>query len=118
MGQSNIKDWLRRFRSAWASQDPNAAAALFADNAEYWETPFKRLASHDEILREWQPIRDQQDIQLDLEVFSSNGPKHAVLWNLTYQGADGNRRKFAGTYLITLNDQGLCTYFHHTGEAG
>ena len=32
--------WLRGYKSAWEQRDPQAAAALFTDDAEYYWTPF------------------------------------------------------------------------------
>jgi hypothetical protein len=35
-----IEGWLHEYRRAWENRDPVQAAALFADDALYFETPF------------------------------------------------------------------------------
>lgn len=39
MGTSVI-DWLEGYRAAWEERDPDAAAALFTDDASYREQPY------------------------------------------------------------------------------
>ena len=58
--------------------------ALFSDDVEYWETPFQRLGSKDELRQEWQAILGQTDIEITTEVYASEGMKHAVRWDLHY----------------------------------
>ena len=112
-----IDAWLDNFRKAWIRKDIDAVMDLLAPNVEYWETPFRKLTSHDEVRREWQAIRSQNDIALELAVFHSDGQRHSVIWHLEYRDSDGRTRELAGTYLIALDDDtGLCIYFHHTGE--
>lgn len=112
-----IATWLDTFRNAWINHDIDSVMTLFAPEVEYWETPFKKLQSIDEVRREWQSIVQQQDIQLETRLFNQRDGKYAVLWNLSYRNLDGITRVVAGTYLIELNTAGLCAYFYHTGES-
>ncbi len=111
-----IEPWLEKFREAWANHDVDAAMALFAEDVEYWETPFKKLSSLAEVRSEWEGVVNQHDIKVDTRVFSEQDGRYAVAWQLSYRNEQGITRELAGTYLIVLNDSGLCTYFHHTGE--
>lgn len=112
-----IEDWLEQFHDAWKRHDIDAVMDLFTDDVEYWETPHYRIESKQELEKEWQAIKIQQNIQIETKLFSSaDDNKHTVIWNLSYEN-NGNTHKSAGTYLISLNEEGKCYFFHYTGES-
>ena len=111
----NIEKWLEVFHERWANHDISAVMELFTPDVEYWETPFLRLKDREELESEWQGVLKQSDIQLETEVFASEGGKHAVIWKLSYV-KEGQLSERGGTYLIRLNDDGICDFFHYTGE--
>lgn len=109
----DINQWLTAFNYSWTTHNIDSVMNLFSDDVEYWETPHYKLDSKDHLRQEWQVILTQQDIKLQTRVFSSSPDnKHAVLWQLSYV-RDDELRESAGTYLICLNDMGLCNFFHH-----
>jgi len=112
-----IENWLSKFKTAWVEEDIDSVLALFTDNVEYWETPYKKLASKDDLRKEWLAINNQSDIKLDTEIFSSDGNRHTVKWSLSYKNTENIEQNWAGTYLVHLNTDGLCEYFHQTGES-
>jgi hypothetical protein len=89
---------------------------LFSKDVIYYETPFVKLNTFSELKHELQTIENQSDISLNLELFSSVDGKHAVIWHLNYTNSLNKNKQLSGTYLIKLDNDGLCTYFHHTGE--
>ncbi|MFH1364940.1 MAG: nuclear transport factor 2 family protein [Candidatus Aenigmatarchaeota archaeon] len=111
-----INDWLENFKDHWEKHNIKGIISLFAKNVVYYETPFLRLNNLDEVAKEWEVIKHQNNISLNFKGFSSNGNKHSVIWNLRYFDINKKEQNFAGTYLIELNDEGLCTYFHHSCE--
>lgn len=111
-----INEWLENFKTNWAAKDIDEVLELFTDDVEYWETPSLLINGKDELRNEWSAITNQNDINLDLKVFSSTGNKHTVLWTLSYVNEESETKRWAGTYLIELNDSGKCSYFHQTGE--
>jgi hypothetical protein len=112
----SIEQWLDRFHKAWVGHDIVGVLSLFTDYVEYWETPHLRLASKDELSKEWEGVKEQQKIDIHTRVFcSSDDNKHAVLWKLSYV-KNGKQYKSGGTYLISLDETGRCNYFHYTGE--
>lgn len=113
---SSVEKWLDDFCAAWMNKDVEAATSLFSQDVEYWETPFKKLKSFEELRREWQGVHEQYGIQVHTELFCSDNNHHAVRWKLSYTNKDKVARELAGTYLISLNDEGRCNYFYHTGE--
>ncbi len=111
---SAIDDWLAKFKQNWKAQDIDGVMDLFADNVEYWETPHLKLRDKNHIRQEWQGVLEQENIELETQVYSSTPEgKNTVLWQLSYEKG-GEIYDSAGTYLITLNSENLCTYFHYS----
>ena len=109
-----IEQWLDRFNTSWTNHDISAVMDLFTHDVEYWETPYYKLDSKDHLEQEWQEILKQQGITTQTRIFNSSADnKHAVIWQLRYT-RDDEIRESAGTYLIGLNDDGLCNFFHYT----
>lgn len=115
-GEKMIDTWLKAFKHAWQNQDIDAVLKLFTDDVEYWENPFKKLASKEDLRNEWDAIRDQSNIALTTAVFSEVSGRFAVTWDLSYENERYEKKHWAGTYLIVLNQAGKCTYFHQAGE--
>jgi hypothetical protein len=113
---TDIKAWLSEFTHAWSIHEIDKVLSLFDRDVEYWETPHKQLHSFEELKNEWQSIVFQKDIQLKISLYSSIDDRHTVIWYLKYLDQKHKRQTWSGTYLVTLNKEGLCTYFHHTGE--
>lgn len=111
-----IKEWITNFKDGWLSLDIDSVLSLFSDDVEYWETPFKRIESKKHLKEEWKAILKQKDINLKLEEIQSTNDFCVVLWYLDYLDESSQRQKWAGTYVIKLNNKGLCIYFHQTGE--
>jgi len=112
----DINLWLKKFKVCWQSQDIKGVLSLFHKNVVYFETPFKKLKNLDEISQMWEEIKKQRDIHLDFEIFSSCENKHSVIWKLKYHDENDVEKTCSGTYLIQLDEVGLCTYFHHACE--
>jgi len=113
----NIEVWINKFKKYWESHDVNGVLGLFDKNVVYYETPFVKLNSFEELNREWGVIKDQENVKLEYEIFSSCEEKHSIIWKLSYENKDGILQDLSGTYLIKLNDKGLCDYFHHSCES-
>ncbi|MCA9328287.1 hypothetical protein KC959_00805, partial [Candidatus Saccharibacteria bacterium] len=88
---------------------------LFADDVEYWETPFKKLQGKDYMALEWRAIGYQEHISLSTDVFNAENEKFAVNWQLTYK-IRNTMKSCAGVYLIRLDKGGKCNYFMQVGE--
>lgn len=111
-----ISKWLKDFAQHWTAKDVDGVLSLFSDDVEYWETPYKKIPDKKALSAEWQAILSQKNITLSLEVFSSAGAKHTIVWDLQYTNRYGTAQHWGGTYLVELNSEGKCIYFHQTGE--
>lgn len=109
-----IETWLASFIEAWQTKNIPKVMSLFVDNVEYWETPFLRLSSKNELENEWQAINNQYDIVVNTEVISQTSP-YVVRWHLSYKNPDGELCAWSGVYIIRLED-GVCEYFYQVGE--
>ncbi len=104
-----IEKWLQKFRENWKNKDVEKVLQLFTEDVTYYETPTEKL-SWGELEEEWRNIENQEDIELELDLFSSEGNKHTVQWGLTYR-ENGEKNNLEGVYLIRLNENGKCVEF-------
>jgi len=105
----NINSWLETFKSNWKKGNVDQVLELFASDVDYYETPYRKL-KNEELRQVWEGVKNQEDIELDLELYSSDEDKHTVKWHLSYR-EDGERTDLEGIYLIKLNSEGNCTEF-------
>jgi len=112
----DIHTWLENFRKYWINHDVEGVLKLFADNVEYFESPFIKLTNQTELFSSWNEIYKQENIVLTYDVFASKADHFAVKWDLKYDHS-GVSHHFAGTYFIRLNEQNVCTYFYHCCES-
>ncbi len=105
----DIEAWLQGFRKNWKKGNVDRVLQLFTDDVEYWETPSEKLDPK-ELRKEWESVKEQEDIQLDFEVFSGDGEKYTVQWELSYI-KDEEKNELKGVYLIKLNKEGKCEEF-------
>ena len=112
----NINDWLNKFKSSWENKNINDVLSLFSADVIYYETPFHRLNGLDEIKKEWAVIVEQNEIDLSYVVFSKDGDKYTIQWDLKYFDKEKKQLHFSGVYLIKLNEMGLCNDFRHYCE--
>lgn len=111
-----IGKWLQLFRDSWQNHEVDKLMELFAEDVEYWETPFQKLDSLQHVRNEWAAIEKQSDIILSTSIYSSSPPSFVIKWDLTYTNDLRSKKHWAGLYLIELNDNGKCTYFYQVGE--
>ena len=115
----NIEKWLDVFKNSWTNKDVPAIVELFSDDIEYWETPYKKLSSVEEVKSEWASIQNQDNIKVETTIFSRSEQQDCftILWELDYT-SNSSQKEWAGIYLIKLNEQGKCYYFYQIGEQG
>lgn len=112
-----IDQWLYKFNDSWKNHDIDGVISLFSSTVTYWETPFKQLASINELRAEWAAIKNQFDIQLATSVYAEQNGCYTVKWTLFYTNESHQQKHWSGIYLIELDEQGKCTYFYQVGES-
>ena len=111
-----IDKWLQDFKDGWIAKDIERVSDLFVDDVEYWETPFKKLNNKNDVRNEWQAIVAQDEIEMDLSVYSSESKRHTVVWSLSYIDRESTTHDWSGIYLVELNEHAKCVYFYQVGE--
>lgn len=109
MPSHTYQDWLERYRRAWIDRDPDAAGALFTEDAIYREQPFEPPFAGRAAIRDyWERVtRTQTDVELQYGQPVTDGDRVAVEWwaNLVNDGAPVT---LAGEFLLRFDARGDC----------
>lgn len=109
MDRAGFTDWLERYARACQENDGAAGAALFADHAEYYPSPFAvpwrgRL----EIEANWP---DEPGLlngfACELEPVALEGEVGVARWWARY----GDGAEFSSVFLLRFDGDGACTEF-------
>ena len=124
----DVADWLDRYRIAWETRDPDAAAALFTEDASYREQPYQdafqgRSGVHDY----WSRVTaTQSDVVFRYGEPVTQGDRAAVEWWTTMRNG-GVEVTLAGEFWLRFAADGLCRELreywhfaegHHEPHAG
>ncbi|MBD3166948.1 hypothetical protein GF324_10140 [bacterium] len=124
MTLETFERWLARYKSAWEERDPQAATALFAHDARYYETPFSEpFTGHDGIRRYWEEVPHyQRNIRFDYTILAVEGIFGYSHWSATFERIQsGEAVRLDGILQVEMNEDGLCTDFRewwHRLEGG
>jgi nuclear transport factor 2 (NTF2) superfamily protein len=105
---TTVQQWLEGYRTAWEGRDPDAAAALFTEDARYRQQPYEdpyrgRQGVHDY----WTTVTaTQSDIRLRYGTPVVTGNRAAVEWWATLKN-DGVGITLAGEFLLVFDESGL-----------
>lgn len=122
MTRADVQAWLDRYVAAWASYDPDAIGALFADDAEYRYQPWgETTRGRAAIVRDWlEPsgaasTRDEPGTwEAHHEPYAVEGDRAVAIGETVYY-ADATRatelRRYANTWLLSFDGDGRCTRF-------
>lgn len=117
MEREDIRDWLLRYADAWEQRDPDVAAALFAEDAEYHVTPFTVHEGRAAIRSYWaDATADQSAVSVEVEVLAVTNA-YAIGRFRAEKVEDGDETVTDGVCLIELDAQGRCTVFREWWHA-
>lgn len=110
----HFEAWLHAYKRAWEAQLPKEAAALFADDAVYYETPFSPPAvGNAEILKYWQEVPEQQaqntfHFQI-IKVYDNVG---FCKWQANFIRKHNQQKvRLDGIFEVHFNETGRCHIF-------
>lgn len=112
MDSMQFEGWLGRYGRAWEGRDPNAAAALFDEAAEYYETPFEPpFRGREEIRRYWSDATSAQgDIAFSHEALAFAANTGVAHWSAEFRRTPTGRRvRLDGVFVLTFDEAGLCS---------
>ncbi len=119
---SSLNEWLIKYKNAWESRDPAAAAALFTVDAEYFWTPFEApKRGRDEIAKAWADATSrQQDVHFSFDVLAVTGNTGIAHWHTSFlRMATGKHVELNGIIIAEFNGARLCRVFRewwHSSE--
>ena len=105
-----LADWIEGYRRAWVERDPEAAAALFTEDASYRSSPFREPPNlgHEGVLAYWaQAVSTQEDVEVEMGEPLVDGGHVAVEW-WTRMRADGEEITLVGCLLLRFAADGRC----------
>ena len=123
MNHDTFQSWLDAYGRAWEAQDPEAAAALFTEDATYQEVPFDEpMRGRAAIAEYWSTnVQAQDDIKFGYEILATTEDKGIARWWTSFVDVPSKARvKLDGIFVVTLDTENRCTVFqewwHATGE--
>jgi len=109
-----VEGWLRGYRRAWASDDPDEIRALFTDDAAYLTSPFaKPWSGRDAIVEHWIKGGDSgAKWHFEQEIVAVEDGTAAVRGLTTYEATDQEPEKvYANLWIIVLAPDGRARSF-------
>ena len=107
--------WLERYKAAWETGDPTAAAALFAEDAVYAETPFAApRRGRDAIRAYWREGAEQaqRDVRFSYKIEAVTGAVGLSHWHCAFTRiGSGERVELDGIFRCAFDAAGLCIRF-------
>jgi hypothetical protein len=111
MDRKRLEEWLEGYGRAWQERDPDAAAALFSEAAEYYETPFEApYRGREGVLEYWRDATgSQRDVSFSYEVLSLASNTGIAHWAAEFTRiGSGQRVRLDGVLVLVFAEDGLC----------
>jgi SnoaL-like domain len=104
-----LADWIEGYRRAWVERDPQAAAALFTEDASYRSSPFvEPNLGQEGVVAYWTGATSTQaDVEVEMGEPLVDGNHAAVEW-WTRMRADGDEITLVGCLLLRFAADGRC----------
>jgi hypothetical protein len=105
----DLADWIEGYRRAWVERDPQAAAALFTEDASYRSSPFvEPNLGQEGVVAYWTGATSTQaDVEVEMGEPLVDGDHAAVEW-WTRMRADGDEITLVGCLLLRFAPDGRC----------
>jgi ketosteroid isomerase-like protein len=107
--RSDVSAWIDAYGRAWRARDPDAAVALFTDDATYRSHPFREPhVGRDGIRRYWEEATSsQEDLDLRFGEPVVEDDRAAVEWWATMRD-DGDEITLPGILVLRFAADGRC----------
>ncbi|MFO7293561.1 MAG: nuclear transport factor 2 family protein [Actinomycetes bacterium] len=104
-----LDEWVESYRRAWEERDPEAAASLFTEDAEYLDYVYGEPHRGRDGVREYwaDATATQSDVRVRMGEPIADGSRAMVeFW--TNMTVEGNPTTLAGCLLLHFDESGLC----------
>lgn len=113
--RNEFEKWLDAYGAAWQAGDAQAAIELFADDAEYYETPFDDpMIGKDAISQYWTEGagKSQKDVHFSYEPLAVVENVGLARWRASFvRIPSGNQVELDGFLLAEFDGGGKCSVF-------
>lgn len=103
--------WLQRYGDAWERAEPAAAAQLFTEDCQYFETPFSPPACGREgVLRYWSAVPEgQTDVSFRFRLLAVQSSTVIAHWSALFtRRANGSSVALDGVFVLEFDERRLC----------
>jgi len=109
MGEDELRSWLEAYGRAWETQNADGFAALFSEDASYWEKPFDDPMVGTDAIRKYSRLaaQHQQDVSFGFEMLSVS-PVVVRWWASYVKVANKEQTRLDGVFLLGFGDDGRC----------
>jgi ketosteroid isomerase-like protein len=112
---ADFNEWLVAYRAAWRSGDAEAVTALFADDAQYYETPFAEpMRGRDAIAQYWTagPAGAQRDVEVSFQPLAVVDGLGIARWHASFvRRRSGRSVELDGCLMAEFAGPGTCAVF-------
>ena len=106
--------WTKEFMESWKELDWKRTLETLDKNIEYYENPIDApCKSFEDIISLWNIVADnQKDIDYKYKIVLFDDKTCIINWQMTRtMTSDDSRQEIDGIFQISLNEEGLCTFF-------
>ena len=116
MTPQQLTQWNDKFMKGWEARNPAKVMSLFDKrNLTYFESSLQSpVTSWDQVNELWQVVpTNQKEVKLWSEILACNDQYGIIHWKLERLLIPANKKQNVdGIFVVTLNKDGLCTYFN------
>lgn len=112
MTEAALRDWIDRYGRAWEARDPDAAAALFAEEATYQVSPYQEPMRGREAIRAYWACATggHADVRFEHETLATTPDGGLSRWRVRLRRTrDGRAVDIDGVFLLAFDAAGACT---------
>ena len=106
--------WTKEFMESWKELDWKRTLKTLDKNIEYYENPIDApCKSFEDVMSLWNVVADnQKNIDYKYEIILFDDKTCIINWQMTRtMTSDDSRQEIDGIFQISLNEEGLCTFF-------
>ena len=106
--------WTKEFMESWKELDWKRTLETLDKNVQYYENPIDApCASFDEVINLWNVVADnQKDIDYKYKIVLFDEKICIVNWQMIRtMTSNDTKQEIDGIFQISLNEEGLCTFF-------
>lgn len=111
MDYHQFQEWLKAYGRAWEERDAGAVAALFSEDAVYYEKPFVEPAYGRKGVRDYwiNAVGDHRDIRFNYEILTLYDGRGIACWQATFTlASNGHHAMLDGIFFLKFEERGLC----------